>query len=259
MSDRLPGVVLVVPALLRVAASCGSSSSGSSGSEQEGGTESSSGSSGGMDGSATDGPAGSSCAKASAACTCSNNGCNVGSYYLYDNQWNCGSGAPVKCGPESAYGCTNGGGTVSFVVTSNQPAGNTGVLSYPAMQDNFGNKPALGSFKSITATFQETSPTSATTRSPGTAGSTATRTSSWSGSTTTTRLRAATRSPRTCRSMDALGTCGGARRAARADQLRDRDLLDQWAGRDVDSRRLLGHGELIRVGADTIDRPGPRG
>jgi hypothetical protein len=134
------------------------SSGGSSGSSSGGSSGSSGGSSGGGDASAGDGQAASSCSKASAACTCSNTGCNVGSYYLYDNQWNCGSGAPATCGPESAYGCANADGTVSWVVTSNEPAGNTAVLTYPAMQDNFNNKPALSSFTTITATFAETSP-----------------------------------------------------------------------------------------------------
>jgi len=95
---------------------------------------------------------------ANSTCQCENSGCNVGSYYLYDNQWNCGSGSGNHCGPESAYGCDNSDGTVSFVVTSNQPAGNTAVLSYPAMQDNFNSAPALSSFHTISATFAETSP-----------------------------------------------------------------------------------------------------
>ena len=41
---------------------------------------------------------------------------------------------------------------------SNQPAGNTAVLTYPAMQDNFNSTPTLSSFTSIIATFEETSP-----------------------------------------------------------------------------------------------------
>ncbi len=45
----------------------------------------------------------------------------------------------------------------TFVVTSNQPTGNTAVLSYPAIQDNF-NSPKLSSFTAITSTFEETSP-----------------------------------------------------------------------------------------------------
>jgi hypothetical protein len=82
----------------------------------------------------------------------------VGSYYLYDNQWNCGGSTGNHCGPESAYGCSNADGTVDFVITSNQAAGNTAVLSYPAMQDNFGSKPLLSSFHTISSTFAETSP-----------------------------------------------------------------------------------------------------
>jgi hypothetical protein len=95
---------------------------------------------------------------ADAVCDASNSGCNVGSYYLYDNQWNCGAGSGNNCGPESAYGCANSNGTVSWVVTSNQAAGNTAVLSYPAMQDNFNDTPLLSSFSTISATFEETSP-----------------------------------------------------------------------------------------------------
>ena len=95
---------------------------------------------------------------ASSVCQADNSGCNVGNYYLYDNQWNCGPSSGNDCGPESAYGCVNSNGTVDFVVTSEQPAGNTAVLSYPAMQDNFDSSPALSSFTSISATFSETSP-----------------------------------------------------------------------------------------------------
>jgi hypothetical protein len=102
--------------------------------------------------------AGSACTRANAACVGMNSGCNVGSYYLYDNQWNCGGSSGNDCGPESAYGCTDGDGTVSFVVTSTEPAGNTAVLTYPAMQDNFDSKPLLSSFTTISATFTETSP-----------------------------------------------------------------------------------------------------
>jgi hypothetical protein len=84
--------------------------------------------------------------------------CSVGNYYLYDNQWNCGADSGnAPCGPESAYGCTNPDGTVAWVVNSNQRDGNTAVLTYPDMQENFPNKP-LGSFHEISATFAETSP-----------------------------------------------------------------------------------------------------
>jgi hypothetical protein len=121
------------------------------------GTASGAGTGGGGGGSAA-GATASSCTKANAACTASNTGCNVASYYLYDNQWNCGANTSNHCGPESAYGCANADGSVSFVVTSNQPAGNTAVLSYPAAQKNFDAKPTLASFKSITSTFAETSP-----------------------------------------------------------------------------------------------------
>jgi glycosyl hydrolase family 12 len=69
-----------------------------------------------------------------------------------------GAGAESGNGSGTAYGCSNADGTVDFVVTSNQPEGNTAVLSYPAMQDNFDAKPLLSSFHAITATFEETSP-----------------------------------------------------------------------------------------------------
>jgi hypothetical protein len=132
----------------------------------EGGTGSGSTGDGGIGGTGDGGTGGtgdggsvtvSSCTKASAVCKADNTGCNVGSYYLYDNQWNCGAGSGNDCGPESSYGCTDGDGTVSWVTTSNQPKGNTAVLTYPAMQDNF-NQPLLSSFKSITSSFVETSP-----------------------------------------------------------------------------------------------------
>jgi hypothetical protein len=99
-----------------------------------------------------------SCTKAAAACIASNTGCNVGGYYFYDNMWNCGPQSGNHCGPESGYACANADGTTSFVVTSNQPAGNTAVLTYPAMQTNFTGKPLLSSFKTITSSFSETSP-----------------------------------------------------------------------------------------------------
>jgi hypothetical protein len=148
----------------------GPSSGSTSGDASSGTLSGSSGSSGAADSGASGSPdaaAGSSgtgtdaggtaaaCTEAAAVCKADNSGCNVGSYYLYDNQWNCGSN---QCGPESAYGCANADGTVSWVVTSNQPKGNTAVLSYPAMQDNFDTKPTLGSFSTISATFAETSP-----------------------------------------------------------------------------------------------------
>jgi hypothetical protein len=140
------------------ASSGGSSGGHGSGSSSSGGGSDASSSSSGGPSSSGDGGATNACTMANASCTCSNNGCDVGSYYLYDNQWNCGSGSGNDCGPESAYGCANSDGTVDFVVTSNQPAGNTAVLSYPAMQDNFGTTPALSSFTTISATFEETSP-----------------------------------------------------------------------------------------------------
>jgi hypothetical protein len=105
----------------------------------------------------TDAPIEPTCVTADAVCRASNSGCSVGTYYLYDNQFDCGGSSGITCGPESAYGCTNPDGTAAFVVTSNQPAGNTAVLAYSAMQKNF-NNPPLSSFGSIMATFEETSP-----------------------------------------------------------------------------------------------------
>jgi hypothetical protein len=95
---------------------------------------------------------------ANATCVSDNQACNVGSYDLYDNQWNCGGN---HCGPESAYGCLNSDGSTSFVVDSNQPAGNTAVLTYPAMQLNLSNTPALSSLTSVTSTFTVVPPTGA--------------------------------------------------------------------------------------------------
>jgi xyloglucan-specific endo-beta-1,4-glucanase len=94
---------------------------------------------------------------ANATCVSDNQACNVGSTYdLYDNQWNCGGNS---CGPESAYGCLNSDGTVDFVVNSNQPTGNTAVLTYPAMQVNFPSSPTLSSLKSVVSTFTVEPPT----------------------------------------------------------------------------------------------------
>jgi Glycosyl hydrolase family 12 len=135
----------------------GSTPGGSGNANASGGSGGSAGS-GASRGSASSGSAGNSCSIANAACMADNTGCNVGSYYLYDNQWNCGPTSGNHCGPESAYGCANADGTVSFVVTSSQPAGNTAVLTYPAVQSNFNATPALSSFRSITSSDTETSP-----------------------------------------------------------------------------------------------------
>jgi hypothetical protein len=142
------------------------SGSGASGAGGSGSTSGSSGSgnsgdqggSGAASGAASSGSTASSCSKANAACIVNNTGCNLASYYLYDNQWNCGPKSGNDCGPESAYGCANADGTVSFVTTSDQPDGNTAVLTYPAVQSNFSSNPALNSFKSITSSYTETSP-----------------------------------------------------------------------------------------------------
>ncbi len=142
------------------------SGSGASGAAGAGGSGSTSGSSnsgnaggsGAASGATSSGSNASSCSKAHAGCMVNNTGCNLASYYLYDNQWNCGPKSGNDCGPESAYGCANADGTVSFVTTSDQPAGNTAVLTYPAVQSNFSSNPALSSFKSITSSYTETSP-----------------------------------------------------------------------------------------------------
>jgi hypothetical protein len=134
----------------------GTSSGGTSagGASTAGGTGGTAGHSGGASGHGGSGGA-SACLKSNATCSGSNSGCDIGKYYLYDNQWNC---AGNDCGPESAYGCLNSDGSVSWVATSNQPKGNTAVLTYPAIQSNFDSKPKLSSFSSISATFSETSP-----------------------------------------------------------------------------------------------------
>ncbi len=189
-AKRLPRAIPIASVALLLAANCtqgsttnsggasasnedASGTSGATGSGSGGGTgsgggvgsvgsgDASTGREGGAgeaDGASIDGSAVNACTKANASCTASNTGCNLGSYYLYDNQWNCGPGSGNSCGPESAYGCANSDDTVSFVVTSNQPKGNTAVLSYPAIQDNFDAKPLLSSFTTISATFAETSP-----------------------------------------------------------------------------------------------------
>jgi hypothetical protein len=133
----------------------GPGGAGTGGSDSSG-ADAGSGAKGG-NGGAGGAPAG-SCTKANAACVGFNSGCNLGNYYLYDNQWNCGPNSGNHCGPESAYGCTKADGSVNFIVTSNQPAGNTAVLTYPAIQSNFPAKPPLSSFKSITSTFSEKGP-----------------------------------------------------------------------------------------------------
>lgn len=144
------------------ASSSGASSGGGSG--DDGGSMGNDGGAGSTrdDGGATGDGGGSSgtvtsCTKASATCVSDNQACNVGATYdLYDNQWNCG-GNP--CGAESAYGCLNADGTVDFVVDSNQPAGNTAVLTYPAMQMNFSSSTKLSDLKSVTSSFTVVPPT----------------------------------------------------------------------------------------------------
>ena len=96
------------------------------------------------------------CVKSNDTCNVSGSGNTLGGWDVYDNQWNCGSGAPVKCGPESIHVCT----ASSWYVESNQPMGKTAVLSYPAVQENFGsgNGTPIASFNNLTSTFVEVLP-----------------------------------------------------------------------------------------------------
>jgi hypothetical protein len=70
-----------------------------------------------------------------------------------NNMWGCGSG---NCGPQTVTAYNPG----NWSVTSNQAAGNTGVLTYPDVQQVFGrwdgkgNVPLSG-FSSITSDFTE--------------------------------------------------------------------------------------------------------
>jgi hypothetical protein len=144
----------------------GTGSSGSGTTSSSGGTASKdggpgggdSGGLGGNDGAAGEGGMAAACTNPT--CVVSNNGCSEGSgpagstYYLYDNKWNCGPSSGQNCGPEKLYGCSYS----SWYVTSNQPAGNTAVLTYPAIQANFANNPLVSSFHTITSTFAEKSP-----------------------------------------------------------------------------------------------------
>lgn len=112
-------------------------------------------SSGGGDsgtGAGADSGVGSQCTNPS--CVVSNTGCTEGSYYLYDHQWNCVPSSGVTCGPEKLYGCSYD----SWYVVSNQPAGNTAVLTFPSVQENFNKNPLVSSFSTITSAFAEASP-----------------------------------------------------------------------------------------------------
>jgi hypothetical protein len=139
------------------AGAAGKAGAGGTGAAGSTGSAGSAGSKGGSGGGAGGAPA-TSCTKANAECVASNSGCNVGSYYFYDNMWNCGPTSGFHCGPESGYACAGPNSTIDFVATSNQPAGNTAVLTFPAIQSNFSGKQLLSSFKSITSTFAETGP-----------------------------------------------------------------------------------------------------
>jgi hypothetical protein len=133
-------------------------SSGGTGSKDGGTGGGDAGGSGGNDGATGEG--GMTAACVNATCVVSNNGCSEGNgpagstYYLYDNKWNCGPSSGYSCGPEKLYGCSYS----SWYVTSNQPAGNTAVLTYPAIQANFASNPLVSSFHAITSTFAEKSP-----------------------------------------------------------------------------------------------------
>jgi hypothetical protein len=134
----------------------GSPSQGSVGDDSGTGGSTPAGGDGGDDdsGSATgDSGAGSACTNPT--CVVSNDGCTEGNYYLYDHQWNCGGSSGNTCGPEKLYGCSYS----SWYVTSNQAAGNTAVLTFPSVQENFADpNPLVSSFHTITSTFSETSP-----------------------------------------------------------------------------------------------------
>lgn len=70
-----------------------------------------------------------------------------------NNMWSCGSG---NCGPQTVTAYNPG----NWSVTSNQRAGNTGVLTYPNVQQVFGRwdgkgDVALSEFSSITSEFAE--------------------------------------------------------------------------------------------------------
>jgi hypothetical protein len=89
-------------------------------------------------------------------CSQSNDICNVSegaNWDVYDNEWNCGAGSGESCGPETVHVCS----ASSWYVVSNQPAGNTAVLSYVSSQVNYSSVP-LSSFSSITSTFSEEGP-----------------------------------------------------------------------------------------------------
>lgn len=134
--------------------SSGSSSGGTSGSSSGGGASSSgSSSSGGGSSDSGGGEGGTQTSCTNPTCVVSNNGCTEGSYYLFDNQWNCGPSSGETCGPETLYGCSYD----SWYVVSKQPAGNTAVLTFPSVQENFSN-PLVSSFSAITSTFSEVSP-----------------------------------------------------------------------------------------------------
>jgi len=136
----------------------GSAPDASSGSDARGDTGSSaSGTDGGDGGTSASadgghGASGSQCTNPS--CIVSNNGCTEGSYYLFDNQWNCGPSSGFTCGPETLYGCSYD----SWYVVSKQPAGNTAVLTFPSVQRNFDDNPLVSSFTTIASTFSEASP-----------------------------------------------------------------------------------------------------
>lgn len=130
-------------------ASTGNDARGDSGS----GARGTDGGDGGTSASADGGHDGSGSQCTNPSCVVSNNGCTEGSYYLYDNQWNCGPGSGFTCGPETLYGCSYD----SWYVVSKQAAGNTAVLTFPSVQENF-KDPLVSSFTTITSTFAEASP-----------------------------------------------------------------------------------------------------
>lgn len=138
----------------------GSSSQGSVGDDSGTGGSTPAADDGGDDDSgsatgATGGDSGAGSACTNPTCVVSNDGCTEGNYYLYDHQWNCGPTSGNTCGPEKLYGCSYN----TWYVTSNQAAGNTAVLTFPSVQENFADpNPLVSSFHTITSTFSEVSP-----------------------------------------------------------------------------------------------------
>jgi len=91
----------------------------------------------------------------SPTCTESNQQCNFpNNWDVFDNQWCCNPSCADQgqpCGPETIYVCSPS----SWYVESDQPAGNTAVLSFPGVQENFGTGKgvAISSFHTMTSNY----------------------------------------------------------------------------------------------------------